>query len=515
VIAMDQIEIESEKPFNRMIPIAPGARNISASEIHQAPVVLYPELNHLLARIPGVTVRNEFSSELYVRGGGSDQNLVLLDGIPVYYPYHLFGLASAFNQDMIDGLTFSPGGFPANFGGRLSSVLSLHSIDPDETLQGSLDLSVLGAAITLARKQNQWLKWSLSFRKSYYQWLLNNIGNGVPYRFKDLFAKISITPVSSSQIDVSFFQFDDDFQDENSASHFVYHEQDSSKYIEHTRTSTDHYGWQNTMMGINWQQSWGKIKSQLLVYQSVAGNRFQKQLESSLKTTANQLFQYYIDLAKEDDLAGSHTIENRFRDRTARLEWVVAPDHIQWHSGLEWSEIAFSYGWVQRFTPLTAIFDYQDKVNLFFDYAPDQFSLDKRVRFINGFTLIKTTFHPWDFQLGLRTTHLLQSRHWTLEPRLNIVFEPNSNFKYALAIGRVTQPLFTALENGLVTFLPLYFAVHDSLDLPAANHYALGMTYTKDSNFNNTQNGQKIDFYIKNPYQWLPPIPSLGFKVEL
>ena len=67
----------------------------------------------------------EGTSGFYVRGGGPDQNLILIDGVPVYNASHLFGFFSVFNADAIKNVRLTKGGFPARFGGRLSSVLEI------------------------------------------------------------------------------------------------------------------------------------------------------------------------------------------------------------------------------------------------------------------------------------------------------------------------------------------------------------------------------------------------------
>ncbi|MDP4290236.1 MAG: TonB-dependent receptor, partial [Bacteroidota bacterium] len=78
-----------------------------------------------LQLLPGVQTGTEGSTGLYVRGGSPDQNLILLDGVPVYNASHLFGFFSVFNADALNTITLIKGGFPARFGGRLSSVLDI------------------------------------------------------------------------------------------------------------------------------------------------------------------------------------------------------------------------------------------------------------------------------------------------------------------------------------------------------------------------------------------------------
>lgn len=79
--------------------------------------------------LPGVVSTSDFSSAFNVRGGAADQNLILLDGIPIYNPFHLGGLFSVFNADMVSRAELLAGGFPARYGGRVASVLNVES-DP-------------------------------------------------------------------------------------------------------------------------------------------------------------------------------------------------------------------------------------------------------------------------------------------------------------------------------------------------------------------------------------------------
>ena len=78
-----------------------------------------------LQSIPGIKTYGDGSSFVYVRGGNKDQNLVLIDEAPVYNPAHLFGFFSVFNADAIKDIKLIKGGMPAEYGGRLSSVLDI------------------------------------------------------------------------------------------------------------------------------------------------------------------------------------------------------------------------------------------------------------------------------------------------------------------------------------------------------------------------------------------------------
>ncbi len=104
--------------------------DVSAAQIKRAPALLgETDVLKTLQLLPGVSGGTEGTAGLYVRGGSPDQNLVLLDGVPVYNVSHVLGLFSVFNADAIKGVTLTKGGFPARYGGRLSSVVEVNMRD--------------------------------------------------------------------------------------------------------------------------------------------------------------------------------------------------------------------------------------------------------------------------------------------------------------------------------------------------------------------------------------------------
>lgn len=118
-IVADEVNRIEEETFMSQV-------SLTAREIKKLPAFM-GESDALKAvqMFPGVQSGSEGSSNLYVRGGGPDQNLILLDGIPLYYVSHLGGLFSIFNPDALRNISLTKGGFPARYGGRLSSVLDV------------------------------------------------------------------------------------------------------------------------------------------------------------------------------------------------------------------------------------------------------------------------------------------------------------------------------------------------------------------------------------------------------
>ncbi len=127
-----------------------------------------------LQLLPGVKAGTEGTSGIYVRGGSPDQNLILLDGVPVYNAAHIGGLFSIFNSDAIKGVTLTKGGFPARYGGRLSSVLDISLREGNKKKLG-VDGSI-GMLTSRLTVEGPILKDRMSFivsgRRTYFDWII-------------------------------------------------------------------------------------------------------------------------------------------------------------------------------------------------------------------------------------------------------------------------------------------------------------------------------------------------------
>jgi hypothetical protein len=128
--------------------VAPGVSQIalSTTQVEAMPSVGEVDVFRTLQMLPSVSGTGDGSASLSVRGGNPDQNLVLLDGMTVYHVDHFFGMFSAFNADALKDIQLFAGGFPAQYGGRLSSVIDLTGKAGDErAVQASAGLNLLSA----------------------------------------------------------------------------------------------------------------------------------------------------------------------------------------------------------------------------------------------------------------------------------------------------------------------------------------------------------------------------------
>jgi len=122
---LDEVVVKSDYSYRRFAPQT-SLERISAQTVRTLPSILgETDITRTIQLLPGVAMGSEATSGYFVRGGGSDQNLILIDGTPIYNAYHMFGMFSVFNSDAINGVNFYKGGMPAQHGGRLSSVLDI------------------------------------------------------------------------------------------------------------------------------------------------------------------------------------------------------------------------------------------------------------------------------------------------------------------------------------------------------------------------------------------------------
>ena len=167
-------------------------------EINSAPAFVEPDVFRTLQMLPGVQTTSDFSSALYVRGSTPDQNLIMLDDIAVYNPYHLGGIFSTFNTDAIKEADFHAGGFPARYGGRMGAILNVINREGNtEKITGSANLSLISSKALIEGPLPKWKgmkgSWMISGRRTYIDKVVdalalpsgskNSDGSDIPLRF--------------------------------------------------------------------------------------------------------------------------------------------------------------------------------------------------------------------------------------------------------------------------------------------------------------------------------------------
>lgn len=184
-----------------------------------------PDVLKAMHFLPGVQMGNEGNINFLVRGGSADQNLILLDGVPVYNASHLFGFFSAFNIDAVKNVELTKGGFSAKHGGRLSSVLEINTIEGDmQEFHGAGGIGIFSSDFTLQGPivKNQ-TSFMISGRRTYQDWILNLMGDSpVGYYFGDLNVKLNHKFSRKDRLYLSYYTGKDDLNSEYEDSRFAF-----------------------------------------------------------------------------------------------------------------------------------------------------------------------------------------------------------------------------------------------------------------------------------------------------
>ncbi|MFT3886048.1 MAG: TonB-dependent receptor [Flavobacteriales bacterium] len=145
------VEVVGEKRVNNTESTAMGRMDVDVQKLNTLPALLGEvDILKTIQYLPGVKSNGEGNSGFYVRGGGPDQNLILLDEATVYNASHLFGFFSVFNADAVKNLELIKGGMPANYGGRTSSVLDITMKDGnDKAFHGQGGIGLISSRLTL------------------------------------------------------------------------------------------------------------------------------------------------------------------------------------------------------------------------------------------------------------------------------------------------------------------------------------------------------------------------------
>ena len=209
VVELTQIEVTAEQ-IQRKSNIQPSKINLSPRMMKAAPALAEPDLFRTIQALPGVLTTSEFSTGLVIRGGNTDQNLILLDGVTVYNPSHLGGIFSNFIVDGVKEAELIKGAYNAEYGGRLSAVLNIISREGNQKkFEGKANLSLLSAQATI---EGPFYKgaWVFSGRRTYFDKIFQNVPTIPPYYFYDIQSHIYTDLTSKDRLSLSFYNGVDD-----------------------------------------------------------------------------------------------------------------------------------------------------------------------------------------------------------------------------------------------------------------------------------------------------------------
>jgi len=197
--------------------------SVSPKDMSKMPAIGgQPDFAQYLQVLPGIISTGDQGGQIYVRGGTPIQNMLLLDGVILYSPFHSIGIFSVFDMDIMSSADVYTGGFGAEFGGRISSVMDIKTRDGNKKrLSGKIDLSNIqtqllleGPLVKLKDDRKTSLSFILSGKGSYLdkssKIFYPYVGeDGLPFSFMDLYGKITLATQNGTKLNIFGFHYDD------------------------------------------------------------------------------------------------------------------------------------------------------------------------------------------------------------------------------------------------------------------------------------------------------------------
>jgi len=210
-IALAEVVVTERRGDENVKSLEMGKTELPIATIKNIPA-LFGEVDLLrsLQLLPGIQTAGEGTTGLFVRGGSADQNLVQLDGAPIYNPSHFFGFFSVFNPDALENVTLYKGNMPAQYGGRLSSLIDVRMKEGNpHQIRGEGGIGTISSRLTLDGPINDKTTFAISGRRTYADLFLGlsndpNIRNNSLY-FYDLSGKVAYRPTEKDKITFSSY----------------------------------------------------------------------------------------------------------------------------------------------------------------------------------------------------------------------------------------------------------------------------------------------------------------------
>lgn len=427
-----------------------GLHKITIRDIENLPKGIESDILRSLQHLPGVRSAGDISARYYVRGGASNQNLVMLNSIPIYNPFHALGMFSVIDPDIINNAEFHKGGFPAELAGRLSTVLNVVTKDGNKNnYTGTLGSSFLTAKAVVQGPIPHG-SFILSARKSHSNKILNkfNNSNSVPADFGDATFKIN-------------YENDAVLQDGRFTLLGFY----SHDKIENNDQFLEDYEWTNKAVGINYfQLSGGPLFYEIKFFVTqFEGELFQK--KSAAKYRWNRLTDF--------------TIQSDFT--------YIYSSKDELSVGVKIMEIATDLKLENRYGAKTFEDSKGANISIYMKYK-----------------LLRLNKLKVDFGTRLNLTRLspTKTKSKTFEPRINLNYRLSTKMLFKAAWGIYNQELTTISdENEIITIFEPWVITPNYLNPASASHYIAGFEIEPLPNFN-------LEF--ESYYKWIDNLPFVN-----
>ena len=479
---LDEVVVSND-PGQQIVKMNKNVSQISLSpkKLASIPNLGEKDIFRAIQLIPGVSGTNESSSGLYVRGGTPDQNLVLLDGFTVYHVDHFYGFFSAFNSGAIKDIQLYKGGFSAEYGGRISSVMDLTGKTGNSNkFSLSAGLSLVSANATLEIPIGDKANLLIAGRRSYTDILKSGLynsifnlyndsnqtnGNSLPnfngfqqnqtqptFYFYDLNTKFSYKPSDKDIISISIYNGEDNL--------------DSSRENQNTFGSgteeriinsdiEDLLNWGNWGSSFRWARQWSDK-----LYTNVVG------AYSNYFSQRKRINDISIQLIDTTTTNKSGLIEdNNLNDYTLRIhnEYKINSKHsLEFGGQLTKNEVDYNYS----LNDSISVINQKDKGLIKTVYIQNKWSPTEKLNIIGG----------------IRTTHFDVTNELYYEPRLSGSYQLNNKVKLKGAWGKYYQFVNRIVREDVTQGSRDFWLLANKENSPISfsQHLILGTSYEVD-----------------------------------
>lgn len=470
---LDEIAVVGERVPGSVKSTRTGTIDVPIEQIKKVPVYLGEvDVVKSIQLLPGIQSGGEGFSELYVRGGGPDQNLVLMDDVPIYNASHLLGFFSIFNADAVNNVRVIKGGFPARYGGRLSSVVDIRMYDGNnEEFKGVASIGLLSSKLAvegpLIKDKSSF---SVSLRRTYFDvltsvWQLKEADKS-RYYFYDFNTKLNYKLSERDRLYFSAYMGKDQYGISYNEQYIPVENPNSQKQGQTIKTYDESdIGWRNYVGAVRWNRIFGS------------------------KVFANTTFTYsdyrfYIDqtlnyMSDGSWSRGSQNYYSGIRDMSAKVDvdYIPSPKHYIRVGGSAINHVFYPgidvvlrelAGGIPVDTTFGGAEMYRSEFRV---YLEDDFHLLPRLKMNVGghFSLFQTESGKY---------------YWSAEPRLSARFLIKDNFSVKLAYSQMTQYMHLLRTASVAMPTDLWLPVSDNIAPMRAEQSALGFEYEISKGFN-------------------------------
>lgn len=447
-VEMDEVQVQADREAEKR-RIVISQVNIPVEQLKQLRIGGEADVFRALQALPGVLSRSQISSGLYVRGGSPDQTLVSIDGATVYNPTHLFGFFSTFNTEAIKDVELIKGGYPAEYGSRLSSVLTLTQKDGNRNdYEGKASIGLISSQASAQGPLGNG-SFFIGGRRTYFDVikavLPEDKDNPLPdFYFYDVNAKVSQILDEKNRIFIAGFLTKDELT-----------------------------------------QATDALKFNIGIGNQTLSGRWTHVFAEDLFSTVTMSYSRYNNFFSADQAGFLISAGNTIRDYTGKIdfEWFTTSD-LTLKAGTEVTRYIFDYE--QNFSgsgqsassgtnqPGNRNFQVLDWATALYAQANYQFS------------------PLFSAQLGLRTNYMQQADRVTLDPRIALRYQIQENIALKAAFGMYHQYLRLA-ANPNFSFFDTWLPTDSTVNPSRALQYIIGVETTPIDGYN-----LNVDLYYKS-----------------